>query len=261
VSSESLHVDRVGRILRLTIDRQARMNALDLDTMRGIGEVIGAVGADRSVRVVVLTGAGKAFCTGADLAAGAAGGGTEAAPDVVMDTANAMIRAVIDAPVPVIARINGPAAGVGTSLALAADLIYADDSTYLLLPFTNIGLLPDGGATAMVAAAMGRVRAAEMALLGERLPTTEAAAAGLITAALPAAELDDRIDAATAKLARGPRRALELTKKAITAATLGGLDAAMQREKVGQIELLGSPDFAEGIVAMLTRREPKFGTD
>ena len=87
-----------------------------------------------------------------------------------MDTANAMIRAVIDAPVPVIARINGPAAGVGTSLALAADLIYADDSTYLLLPFTNIGLLPDGGATAMVAAAMGRVRAAKMALLGERRP-------------------------------------------------------------------------------------------
>lgn len=258
MSADSLHIVRDGGVLRLTIDRQARMNAIDLDTMRRIADAVGAT--DPSVRVIVITGAGKAFCTGADLAAASAGGGVaEADPEVVMDNANAMIRAVVDAPVPVIARINGPAAGVGASLALAADLIYADDSTYLLLPFTNIGLLPDGGATAVVAAAMGRARAAEMALLGERLPTVEAAAAGLITAALPVADLDSRIDAAAAKLVKGPRRALELTKKAVNAATLGHLDAALAREKTGQIELIGSADFAEGVAAMLTRREPKFG--
>lgn len=256
--SESVLATEAGGVLRLTIDRQARLNAIDLAAMAELGELISAAAARPSVRVIVLTGAGKAFCTGADLAAAAAAGGNEASPEVVMDTANAVIRAIIASPLPVIARVNGPAAGVGASIALAADLVYAADSAYLLLPFTSIGLMPDGGATAVVAAAMGRARAAEMALLGARLPAADAAAAGLITRCVPAAELDDQIDAVAAQLAAGPRRALQLTKAAINAATLTELDTALAREKDGQIELLTSADFLEGMTAMLTRRAPNF---
>ena len=144
--TENLRVDRDGGFLRLTITRPARMNAIDLASMTEISDVLTESATDSSIRVVVLTGEGKAFCTGADLSAG-----SQTTPEVVMDTAGRMIRSVTTLPVPVIARINGPAAGVGLSLALAADLIYAAESTYLLMPFVNIGLMPDGGATAVVA--------------------------------------------------------------------------------------------------------------
>jgi enoyl-CoA hydratase len=251
--TENLRVDRDGGLLRLTITRPARMNAIDLASMTEISDVLTETATDSSVRVVVLTGEGKAFCTGADLSAG-----SQTTPEVVMDTASRMIRSVTTLPVPVIARINGPAAGVGLSLALAADLIYAAESAYLLLPFVNIGLMPDGGATAVVAAAVGRVRAAALSLLGERLPVAEAAA-GLITKALPDDQLDAHVEAVAVKLANGPRRALELTKAAVNAATLTELDSALERETVGQIELLATPDFFEGATAMLTRRKPNFG--
>ncbi len=255
--SQSILVEEAGGVLRLTIDRQPRLNAIDLAAMTELGDLIRAAADRPSVRVIVLTGAGTAFCTGADLAAAAAAGGNEAAPQVVMDSANAVIQAIIASPLPVIARVNGPAAGIGASIALAADLVYAADSAYLL-PFTSIGLMPDGGATAVVAAAMGRAKAAEMALLGARLPAADAAAAGLITGCVPATELDDLVDSVAARLAAGPRRALQLTKAAINAATLTELDAALAREKDGQIELLTSADFLEGMTAMLTRRAPNF---
>ncbi len=256
--SESLLVHEAHGILRITIDRQARMNAIDLETMSELGRLVIAAEKRPEVRVIVLTGAGKAFCTGADLAAAAAAGGNEASPEAVMDRANELVRAIVDSPLPVIAQLNGPAAGVGASIALAADLVYAADTAYLLLPFTSIGLMPDGGATAIVAAAMGRARAAELALLGARLPATEAAAAGLITQALPAERLAEQVDAVAAQLAAGPRRALELTKAAINAATLAQLDNALAREKTGQVELLTAADFREGMTAMLTRRAPNF---
>ncbi|MCW2560095.1 MAG: putative enoyl-CoA hydratase paaG [Mycobacterium sp.] len=258
--TENLRVDRDGGLLRLTITRPSRMNAIDLASMIGIGDVLTEAATDSSVRVVVLTGEGKAFCSGADLSSPVQDADGRKGSEIVMDTADRMIRSVVTAPVPVIARINGPAAGVGLSLALAADLIYAAESTYLLMPFINIGLMPDGGATALVAAAVGRVRAAELSLLGERLPVAEAAAAGLITKALPHDQLDAHVDAVAARLARGPRRALELTKASINAATLTELDAALERETVGQIELMSTTDFIEGATAVLTRRQPNFGS-
>jgi enoyl-CoA hydratase/carnithine racemase len=258
--TENLRVDRDGGLLRLTITRPARMNAIDLASMIEIGDVLTEAATDSSLRVVVLTGVGKAFCTGADLTSPVPDAGGRKGSEIVMDTAGRMIRSVVTVPVPVIARINGPAAGVGLSLALAADLIYATESTYLLMPFINIGLMPDGGATALVAAAVGRVRAAALSLLGERLPIAEAAAAGLITKALPDDQLDAHVDAVAGKLAKGPRRALELTKASINAATLTELDAALERETVGQTELLTTSDFFERTTAMLTRRQPNFGS-
>lgn len=253
-ASPKLTATRDGRILRVTLTNPERLNAIDYATMAALGDVVAEAAADSAVRAIVITGEGKAFCTGADLSA-TAGGVT---PDEVMDCAGRLVTAIAETPVPVIARVNGPAAGVGVGIALAADLVYAAESAYFLLSFTNIGLMPDGGTTALIAAAAGRALANEMALLGERLPATAARDAGLINAVLTDAELDATVQQATEKLAHGPRRALELTKKALNASNLASLGAALAREKSGQVELLGSPDFVEGATAMLQKRKAVF---
>ncbi|WP_280350098.1 enoyl-CoA hydratase-related protein, partial [Nocardia abscessus] len=179
-----------GKVLRITITNPKRKNAIDYDTMVALGDTFRSAAADRAVRAIVLTGEGGDFCTGADLSASADEASRGITSDMVMDAANRLVRAIVDAPVAVIVRIRGAAAGVGVGIALAADLVYASEDSYLLLAFINIGLMPDGGAAALVAAAAGRPLAARMALLGERLPAREAAAAGLFTAVVPEDELD-----------------------------------------------------------------------
>ncbi|WP_280316306.1 enoyl-CoA hydratase-related protein [Nocardia wallacei] len=246
-----------GPVLRVTITNPKRKNAIGYDTMVGLGETFATV--DPSVRVIVLTGEGSDFCTGADLSATAAEAQRGITPEMTMDAANRLVKAIVDAPVPVVARVRGAAAGIGVALALAADLTYASKDSYLLLAFINIGLMPDGGAAALVAAAAGRAVAAEMALVGERLSAGEAKGFGLIAGVLSGEELDAKVEGVVAKLGSGPRRALELTKRALNGAALGALDRALEVEKAGQVELLQSTDFLEGATAMLQKRKPVFG--
>lgn len=210
-------------VLRLTFDRPKRMNAIDLPTMTAFAAAVHDGGADPAVRTIVITGSGRAFCTGADLAAAAV---NPADPKVVMDAATSLIRAITSAPVPVIAAVNGPAAGVGVSIALAADLTYAASSAYFLLSFVNIGLMPDGGASALVPAAIGRARAAEMALLGERVSAEDAERFGLVSRTVADDAFDALVDSVVDRTSKAPRRALELTKRALNAATL---DRSMMR--------------------------------
>ncbi|MEE2030824.1 enoyl-CoA hydratase [Rhodococcus chondri] len=252
---EGLRSELCDGILRLTIARPKRMNAIDLPTLRALSDAVTAAGHDERVRTIVLTGEGSAFCTGADLTSAAQ---NPVDPGEVMDVANNLIRAIVSVPVPVIAAVNGPAAGVGVSIAIAADFTYAAESAYFLLAFVNIGLMPDGGASLLVPAAIGRARAAEMALLGERVSADDADRFGLVARTLPDAELAAHVDAVAARTAQGPRRALALTKQSLNAATLAALDAALDLEKSGQVELLGSPDFVEGATAMLQKRPPRF---
>ncbi|TSE02157.1 enoyl-CoA hydratase [Skermania sp. ID1734] len=246
-------VVRDGAIARVTLTKPHRLNAIDMDAMIALGDCFSGFAADPTVRAVILTGAGKAFCAGADLA------GDEPDHEQTMNAANRMVRSIIDCPVPVIARVNGAAAGIGVALALACDLVYASTDAYLLLAFINIGLMPDGGAAALVAASAGRARAKEMALLGERLPATQAVVDGMVNAALPADELDARVEAVAAKLANGPRRAQELTKAALNRASLSVFGEVLVEEKRGQIELLGSADFREGVDALFAKRKAVFG--
>lgn len=255
---DGLRVELDAGVLRITIVRPERMNALDLGAMRALGDLLESRACEHDVRVVVLAGEGGAFCVGADLMAAAAG--PSADPRVVMETANRVVRAILTLRVPVVARVDGAAAGVGASLALAADLTYASASAYFLLAFVNVGLMPDGASSLLVPASIGRARAAEMALLGERLGAVDAHAAGLITRVLPAGELSAHVDAVAAKLAAGPRRALELTKRSLVAATLAGVEEAFERETEGQVELLESADFREGSAAIIARRAPRFGS-
>jgi enoyl-CoA hydratase len=157
--------------------------------------------------------------------------------------------------------VQGPAAGVGVSLAISADVILASEKAYFLLAFTKIGLMPDGGASALVAAAVGRTRAMRMALLAERLPAADALAAGLVSAVYPAEDLDAAVDEVIATLKSGPAMALRKTKQAINAATLTELEAAFGRETEGQLGLLVSDDFREGAKAFQQRRPATFTDD
>jgi enoyl-CoA hydratase len=154
--------------------------------------------------------------------------------------------------------VQGPAAGVGVSLALACDVVLASDKAFFMLAFTKIGLMPDGGASALIAAAVGRTRAMRMALLAERIPAPEAFDWGLVSAVHPAEELDAEVDKVIATLVGGPAAALRKTKDAINAATLTELEDALEREKKGQLTLLESADFREGTRAFQQRRAAKF---
>lgn len=189
-------------VVRLTIDHESRLNALTGDSMRAIVAGLERAGTDESVRVVVLTGAGRAFCSGADLTDI---GGDDADPAAIMAGAEMLVRAVLETPVPVVARVNGPAVGIGMSLALAADLAYAGPDAYLLQSFLGIGLMPDGGSTLLLTAAMGRARANEAVLLGRRIPAAEAAAHGLVAGAAGTTdELDGLVERAVAKVVAAP---------------------------------------------------------
>ncbi|MGW0025615.1 enoyl-CoA hydratase [Rhodococcus sp. NPDC003383] len=238
-------------VLRVTINRPARMNAVTAETVEAVADAFEKHADDASVRVAVLTGAGRAFCTGADLSGRDLTGPPSPA---IIDAANRAVAAIRAFPRPVIGAVNGPAAGVGVSLALACDLTVAAESTYFLLAFTKVGLMPDGGASALVAASIGRARALKMALLAERLPAPEAVAAGLIADTYPDEGYADAIEALAQRIADGPSDAFGSTKAAINDATLTELDAAFARERAGQLKLLAAEDFREGATAFMEKR-------
>lgn len=253
-------VDLADGVLRISLNRPKSMNAVTTEVLDAVADALDKHADDRSVQAVLLTGTGKAFCTGADLAASKDKiGGPGPADASTIDAANRAAAALRAFPRPVVAAVNGPAAGVGVSLALAADLTVATESSYLLLAFTRIGLMPDGGATALVAASIGRARALKMALLAERLPAADALAAGLIAEVYPDATFAADVEALLQRFVHGPSEAFAATKSAINDATLGQLDPAFERERAGQLDLLVSPDFIEGVDAFLAKRPAVFG--
>ncbi|MDT2006739.1 enoyl-CoA hydratase [Rhodococcus opacus] len=243
-------------LLRVTLNRPARMNAVTTESLVAVADAFASHAGDPSVRAAVLTGAGRAFCTGADLATDPTAGPPSAA---TIDAANRTAAAIRAFPRPVVGAVNGPVAGVGVSLALACDLTVATESSYLLLAFTKVGLMPDGGATALVAASIGRARALKMALLAERLPAPEAVSAGLIADVYPDDEFANAVEDLTHRLVTGPTGAYRWTKYAVNDATLTELDNAFTRERKGQLELLASADFEEGVAAFLAKRPAVFG--
>lgn len=243
-------------ILRVIINRPHRLNAVTTETLQCLTETFAEYAADPDVRVAVLAGAGRAFCTGADLAGLEAG---DPPSPATIDAANDLAAAIRTFPTPVISAVHGPAAGVGVSLALACDLTLAAESSYFLLAFTKVGLMPDGGATALVAASIGRARAMKMALMAERLSATAALEAGLIFDVCADTEFDATLERLATRVAAGPARAFRHTKQAINDATLTELDAAFTRERAGQMNLLDSADFAEGVAAFQEKRAAVFG--
>jgi enoyl-CoA hydratase len=241
--------------LWLTMNRPEVFNAMTGEMADEVAELAEeAVGRD-DVRVVVLTGTGAAFSTGADIS----GENAHEHFDVTaLDRANRIIRAIVNLDKPVIAAVNGVAAGVGCSAALAADLIVAKESASFLLAFARVGLMPDGGASATVAASIGRARAMRMGLLAEPLSAREAYDAGLISHLTSDDEFDEVVGKLVRRLAAGPPLALAATKRAINAATLTELNGALERERTGQTVLMRTADVAEGMRAFSERRRPVF---
>jgi enoyl-CoA hydratase/carnithine racemase len=254
-AGQGLDIRYVDGVLRLTLDRPDRLNAMSPVMSDGLAETVEDAAARDDVRVVLLTGAGTAFCSGADLS----GADAHENFDVTsLDRANRIVRAIVGLGKPCVAAVNGVAAGVGCSMALACDLVVARESASFVLAFARIGLMPDGGATATVAAAVGRARAMRMALLGEALPARAAYDAGLVSHLADDDTFEATVEQVVAQLAAGPPLSYAATKKAVNAATLGHLHDALERERTGQTVLLRTADVAEGMRAFSEKRRPVF---
>lgn len=243
-------------VLRITIDRPAQLNAVTVRGLEAIAAAFESAAADPTVRTAVLAGTGRAFCTGVDLSTRDALTGPDSS--TTLDAANRAVAAIRAFPRPVVAAVNGPAAGIGVSLALISDLTIAARSAYFLLAFSRIGLMPDGGATALVEASIGRARAMRMAILAEHVTAEEAVRTGLIAAEHDDASFDTAVDTLVRHLADGPTLAYERIKDAVNDATLVQLDEAFSRERQGQLALASSEDFKAGLTAFLEKSEPEF---
>jgi len=253
-----LEVTLSDGVLSITIDRPDSLNSLTLPVITGLADTMERAATDPGVKVVRLGGADRGFCSGAGISADDMSGSGGVPPDEIILEINRLIRAIVALPHPVVAVVQGPTAGVGVSLALACDVVLASEKAFFMLAFTKIGLMPDGGASALIAAAVGRIRAMHMALLPERLPAAEALSWGLVSAVYPEEDFEAEVDKVIARLLAGPAVAFAKTKLAINAATLTELDPALQREFEGQAVLLRSHDLVEGTTAFQQRRTPNF---
>ncbi|MFE9322560.1 enoyl-CoA hydratase-related protein [Nocardia sp. NPDC052278] len=253
-----IQVDRTDTIARLTFNRPERLNAVTTDMMNETADAIEKLSGDPMVRAFVLTGAGRAFSSGADPTEPDSGNGPKTA---TIDAANRLTRALRAAPQPVVAAVNGAAVGVGCSFALASDPVIARESAYFLLAFANIGLMPDGGATALVPGLVGYARAARMALLAERIPARQAAEWGLIGHVVPDADFEAEVERMAARLANGPTAAYARTKRAFNATALAHLKQALEIEREGQATLFETADLREGIAASRQNATPDSSAD
>jgi 2-(1,2-epoxy-1,2-dihydrophenyl)acetyl-CoA isomerase len=249
-----------GAELRIVLDRPERMNAWDRQLATDLLAAVELAAAEDSVRSVTITGAGRAFSSGADLRAGF-DPTPEGHPDVgaiLRELYHPIIVAVRRMPKPVLAAVNGPAVGIGCSLALACDQVLAAESAYLLLAFINIGLAPDGGSSVFVPARAGGGRAAAMSLLGDRVPAAQAHAWGLVDRVVPDDAFAAEADALAGRLAAGPTRAYAAVKEQLNARVYAGLEAQLELEADLQQRMAASGDFREGVAAFLEKRGAKF---
>ncbi|MBA2513949.1 MAG: enoyl-CoA hydratase/isomerase family protein [Solirubrobacterales bacterium] len=258
---ETVVMRRRGAELRIELNRPDSMNAWNQQLGIDLLAAVERASDDDAIRAVVITGAGRGFSSGADLKAGfdlnSAG-----RPDVgttLRERYHPIITGIRRMRKPVLAAVNGPAVGIGFSLALACDLIIAKASAYFLLAFVNIGLVPDGGSSLFVPARIGFARAAELAMLGERLPAAQALEWGLINRVVADDAFDGEVTALAARLAAGPTLSYAASKHQLNAMLYGHMDDQLELEATLQQEMADSDDFVEGVGAFLAKRPPTFG--
>ena len=242
-------------VATITLDRPDSLNALNaamVDELRAAVEGLAGSGA----RCLLLTGAGRGFSSGADLASG---GGLPADAGMALEKHfNPLVRALFDLPIPVVAAVNGPAAGAGCSLALAADIVVAARSSYFLQAFVNVGLVPDAGATWLLPRLAGRARAIEMMMLGERIPAERALEWGMIARVVDDEALASEAAALAARLAGGPSVALGLIRRLARDGAQATLEAQLEAERQAQKAAGETRDFRSAVMAFLQKQPPSF---
>src|SRR5580700_10661104 len=253
----AVRILRCGAAAKIELNRPESMNAWNADLGRQLRDTVQDFAVDPGVRAVLITGAGRGFSSGADLREDRdrSFGGVQ---NRLTDLYHPIITGVRRMPKPVVAAVNGPAAGIGCSLALACDLVVAAESAYFLQAFVNIGLIPDGGSTLLVPARVGFARAAEMAMLGERISARQAVDWGLINRAWPDDEFAAQADELVARLADGPTKAYSGIKRELNRWLYDRMDDQLEFEAHLQQEMGGSADFAEGVLAFTERRPARF---
>jgi 2-(1,2-epoxy-1,2-dihydrophenyl)acetyl-CoA isomerase len=260
MSYEHLIWEQDGAVARITLNRPETLNAWTSEFGRELRQAIEVDAADPSVRAVLITGAGRGFSSGADLRAGfdVADDGMPDIAKELNDGYHPIMVGVRRLEKPVVAAVNGPAVGIGASLAFACDLVLAAESAYFGLAFVNIGLMPDGGSTLFVPTAVGKARAFQMALLGERIEAARALDWGLVNYVHPDAELLDEANALVERLAAGPTRSYAGTKQALNRMLYPDLEGQLSLEAELQHDLARTRDFQEGALAFLEKRAPAF---
>jgi 2-(1,2-epoxy-1,2-dihydrophenyl)acetyl-CoA isomerase len=257
---ETVNLYRRGAAAKLELNRPERLNAWNRQFGLDLLAAISSVKEDPDVRALLVTGAGRAFSSGADLMESrepSPSGGLDLYR-VLTERYHPIILGIREMPKPVVAAVNGAAAGIGLSLALACDLVIAAESAYFLLAFVNIGLVPDGGSSLLVPTRVGFARATEMAMLGERVAAGQAAEWGLINRVCPDGELAASADELVSRLAEGPTNSYAGTKRQLNNWLYQRMDEQLEFEARIQQEMAGSRDFAEGVAAFSEKRRPRF---
>ena len=260
MSYQTVIWEQEGGVGRLTLNRPETLNAWTAAFGAELGDVVEGEAADPSVRAVLVTGAGRGFSSGADLKAGfeAADDGMPDVRKELLEVYHPVIAGIRRLEKPVVAAVNGPAVGIGCSLALACDLVLAAESAFFGLAFVNIGLMPDGGSTLFVPAAVGKARAFQMALLGERVPADRALEWGLVNAVHPDDRLAQEAASLLERLAAGPTRSYASSKQALNRMLYPDLDGQLGLEAELQHALARTRDFGEGVAAFVEKRDPAF---
>jgi 2-(1,2-epoxy-1,2-dihydrophenyl)acetyl-CoA isomerase len=244
-------------VATITLNRPDVYNALNDGITYELQDALKAVAKDDQVRVVVLTGEGKAFCSGQDLKA-ASGQEKRSFIDSLHKRYNPIIRAMRNLPKPIVGRINGVAAGAGCSLALACDVIVAVEEASLIEIFVNIGLVPDSGSSYFLPRLVGMAKAFELCAMGSKVKAKEAFEMGLITKVVAADQLDNAVKEYTDHFAKAPTKAIGLIKKMLNKSATSTLDEMLEYEAYSQ-EIAGqSHDYKEGVTAFLEKRKPAF---
>jgi 2-(1,2-epoxy-1,2-dihydrophenyl)acetyl-CoA isomerase len=258
---ETVNLLRSGPAAKVELNRPDTLNAWNKQFGIDLGAAISAVEQDPEVRAVLITGAGRAFSSGADLKAGFEPAGSDGAPDVhttLTQRYHPIMTSIRRMPKPVVAAVNGPAVGIGCSLALASDLILAAESAYLMLAFVNIGLVPDGGSSLFLPARIGFTRAMEMSMLGERVPAAQALEWGLVNRVHPDDRLAAEAEALVSRLAAGPTRSYAGSKRQLNRWVYTGMDDQLALEADIQQEMAASGDFMEGVTSFVEKRPARF---
>jgi 2-(1,2-epoxy-1,2-dihydrophenyl)acetyl-CoA isomerase len=261
MSYETVIWEQEGGVGRITLNRPQTLNAWTAEFGHELSEVVNERATDPSVRAVLVTGAGRGFSSGADLKAGFEPHPDDNMPDIrkeLEEVYHPIITGIRELPKPVVAAVNGAAVGIGCSLALACDIVLAAESSFFGLAFVNIGLMPDGGSTLFVPAAVGKARAFQMALLGERVEAPRALEWGLVNYVHPDAELLPEAEAMVARFAAGPTLSYAASKKALNEMLYANIDEQLHLEAELQHALGRTKDFQEGVVAFVGKRAPEF---